>query len=150
MESTERMELVVRTAAKLSPEERHLVAERIMDVKDEHVCNAGDRYKTLVKAAEATLGCKIDPTRKASSVTIRRFVSWRMREEGYTFYDIARAMGVDHSTVHHNVRMMRDEFELPSIFRNDIELYHIFTDIIKYADENDIPKTEDSTQETEA
>ena len=131
MDNSQRSELIVRTAAKLPPEDRQRVAERILDVKDEHVCNARDRYETLVKAAEATLGCKIDQTRKASSVTIRRFVSWRMREEKYTFYDIARAMGVDHSTVHHYVRMMRDEFDLPSIFRNDLGLYQSFNDHVE-------------------
>ena len=130
MEPEERMELAVRTAAKLSPEDRHRVAERILDVKDEPVFNAGDRYGALVSVAEGVLGCALDGTRRRSSVLIRRFVSWRMRQEGYTYYDIAAAMGVDHSTVHHNVRVMRDEFDMPSVFRNDIGLYHQFNETL--------------------
>jgi hypothetical protein len=130
MEPEKRMELVVRTAAKLSPEDRHRVAERILDVQDEHALNAGDRCKAIVSAAERVIGCELDGTRSLSSVTIRRFVSWRMRQEGYTFYDIAGAIGVDHSTVHHYVRTMREEFELPSVFRNDLGLYHQFNEML--------------------
>lgn len=124
------MELAVRTAAKLSPEDRHRVAERILDVKDEPVLNAGDRCAALVAVAEQVLGCGLDDTRKESSVRIRRFVAWRMRQEGYTFNDIAKPMGVDHSTVHHYVKVMRDEFEMPSVFRNDIGMYHTFNETI--------------------
>ena len=138
MDSNQRSELIVRTAAKLSPEDRVRVAERILETQD----TSKVRYETLVKAAEATLGRKMDGSRKAASVTIRRFVAWKMRQEGYTFYEIAGAMGVDHSTVHHYIRVMREELELPSVFRNDIELYHVFNDITKYADEGNLQDTE--------
>ena len=131
METTERMDLVVRTAAKLSPTERQEVAERILDVKDEPVLNAATRCTDLVALAEQVVGDTLDNTRKAASVTIRRFVSWRMRQEGYTFYDIARALDVDHSTVHHYVRCMKEELDLPSVFRNDLGLYHIFNENVE-------------------
>ena len=131
MDSKQRSELIVRTAAKLSPEDRHRVAERILDVKDEPVLNAATRCADLVALAEQVVGDTLDNTRKAASVTIRRFVSWRMRQEGYTFYDIARALDVDHSTVHHYVRCMREEFDLPSVFRNDLGLHHIFNENVE-------------------
>ena len=130
MDAQERMELAVRTAAKLSPEDRHRVAERILDVKDEPVLDAGERCAALVSVAEQALGCTMDRSRSATSVAIRRFVSWRMRQDGYSFNDIARAMGVNHSTVHYYVRMMRDEFEMPSVFRNDVGLYHKFNEML--------------------
>ena len=131
MDSSQRSDLIVRTAAKLSPEERHRVAERILDVRDEPVFNAADRCAELVHVAEQVLGCRMDGTRKAASVTIRRFVSWRMRQDGYSLYDIARALDVDHSTVHHYVRCMREELEMPSVFRNDLGLYQSFNDHVE-------------------
>ena len=131
MDSKQRSELIVRTAAKLSPEDRHRVAERILDVKDEPVLNASTRCADLVALAEQVVGDTLDNTRKAASVTIRRFVSWKMRQEGYTFYDIARALDVDHSTVHHYVRCMKEELDLPSVFRNDLGLYQSFNDHVE-------------------
>ena len=131
MDSKQRSELIVRTAAKLPPEDRQRVAERILDVKDEPVLNAYQRCADLVAIAEQVVGDVLDNTRKYNSVTIRRFVSWRMRQEGYTFYDIARALDVDHSTVHHYVRCMKEELDLPSVFRNDLGLYHIFNENVE-------------------
>ena len=52
MDSNQRSELIVRTAAKLSPEDRVRVAERILDVKDEPVLNAYHRCADLVAIAE--------------------------------------------------------------------------------------------------
>ena len=131
MDNNQRSDLIVRTAAKLPPEDRVRVAERILDVKDEPVLNAYHRCADLVAIAEQVVGDVLDNTRKYNSVTIRRFVSWRMRQEGYTFYDIARALDVDHSTVHHYVRCMKEELDLPSVFRNDLGLYQSFNDHVE-------------------
>ena len=131
MDNSQRSELIVRTAAKLPPEDRHRVAERILDVKDEPVLNSYHRCADLLAIAEQVVGDVLDNTRKYNSVTIRRFVSWRMRQEGYTFYDIARALDVDHSTVHHYVRCMKEELDLPSVFRNDLGLYQSFNDHVE-------------------
>ena len=73
MEPDERMELAVRVAAKLSPEDRRKVAERILEVGDGPVMNAQARLLPLYAAAEKAVGCKVDGTRRASSVMIRRF-----------------------------------------------------------------------------
>ena len=88
------------------------------------------RYNDLVEAAEKAVGCELDWTRKTGSVTIRRFVAYRLTKDGYSPSDIARAMGVNHSTVHHYVRMMEDEFDFPSVFRNDIAMYQRFSELV--------------------
>lgn len=113
METNERMELVVRTAAKLSPEDR---PER----------NAKARLMDLTVVAEVAVGCKVDGTRRASSVMIRRFCAWRMREEGFIPTDIARAMGVNHAAVYYYIRQMETCFELPVYYHRDIEMYTKF------------------------
>ena len=128
METNERMELVVRTAAKLSPEARIRVAERILETGDKPERNAKARLMELTVVAEVAVGCKVDGTRRASSVMIRRFCAWRMREEGYMTVDIARAMGVNHATVYHYVRQMQTCFEMPFYYHNDMELFTRFTE----------------------
>lgn len=91
---------------------------------------AEGKYVDLVTAAEMAVGAKMDGTRHADSVTIRRFVAYRMRKDGHSLMEIAKTMGVDHSTVSHYVKTMREEFELPTVFRNDIELYDNFNKIL--------------------
>ena len=110
MEPNERMELVVRTASKLSQEDRIKVAERILDTGEAPAGKAAARCIELCTVAEQVVGCKVDGTRRASSVMIRRFVAWRMRTEGFILMDIARALNVNHATVYHYLRQMQTCF----------------------------------------
>ena len=126
MEPNERMELVVRTASKLSQEDRIKVAERILDTGDAPAGKAAARCIELCTVAEQVVGCKVDGTRRASSVMIRRFVAWRMRTEGFILMDIARALNVNHATVYHYLRQMQTCFELPFYYHRDIEMYTRF------------------------
>lgn len=126
MEPIERMELVVRTASKLSQEDRIKVAERILDTEDAPAGKAAARALELFTVAEQVVGCKVDGSRKASSVMIRRFVAWRMRTEGFILMDIARALNVNHATVYHYLRQMQTCFELPFYYHRDIEMYTRF------------------------
>lgn len=126
MEPIERMELVVRTASKLSQEDRIKVAERILETGDSPEKSAVARSMELCTAAEQVVGCKVDGTRRASSVMIRRFVAWRMRTEGFILMDIARALNVNHATVYHYLRQMQTCFELPFYYHRDIEMYTRF------------------------
>lgn len=87
-------------------------------------------YHAIVAAAELAVGAKMDGTRHADSVMIRRFVAFRMRHDGHTLVEISKAMGVDHSTVSHYVRTMKEELDLPNVFRRDIELFDNFNKIL--------------------
>lgn len=126
MNSEERADLIVRSAEKLTSDERADLLERISAIRDREAATA---YAHLVPAAEKAVGATMLRTRDCRSVMIRRFVALRMREDGYSIHEIAGAMGIDHSTVSHYIRMMKAAFELPSVFRNDIQLYHDFTNI---------------------
>lgn len=132
MDNEERIELAVRTAAKLPREDRIRVAERILETDDPIAGRALARAKILTNAAERAVGARVDDSRNRTSVNIRRFVSWRMREEGFLFMDIARAIGKDHATIHKYVKDMRDVFSLPIYYHLEREQYILFT---KYADE---------------
>ena len=134
MDNEERIELAVRTAAKLPREDRITVAQRILETDDPVTGRARARAIVLTKAAERAVGERLDASRNRSFVNIRRFVSWRMREEGFLFTDIARALGRDHATVHHYIKDMRDVFSLPIYYHREIEQYNLFTE---YADETE-------------
>ena len=126
MEPVERMELVVRTAAKLSHEDRIRVAEMILESPCKEHPDTGARYLELIRAAERVVGCKVDGTRRASSVMIRRFCAYRLREEGHYIMDIGKTLGVNHATVCHYIRQMKACFELPFYYARDLELYTQF------------------------
>ena len=128
MEANERRELVVRTAAKLAPEERRRAAELILETQDGPQAPATARWIVLCAAAERAVGCRVDGTRRASSVMIRRFAAWRMKEEGFAITDVARAMGLNHATVYNYLRQMETCFELPVYYHRDVEAYARFVE----------------------
>ena len=130
MDPAERMDLVVRTAAKLSPEDRAAVAERIIESPGCEHPDTRARYLELIRAAERVVGVHVDGTRRASSVMIRRFCAYRLREEGHFIVDIGRTLGVNHATVCHYIRQMNACFELPFYYARDLELYTQFMEEI--------------------
>ena len=130
MDPAERMDLVVRTAAKLSPEDRIKVAERIIESPGCEHPDTRARYLELIRAAERVVGVHVDGTRRASSVMIRRFCAYRLREEGHFIVDIGQTIGVNHATVCHYVRQMNACFELPFYYARDLELYTQFMEEI--------------------
>ena len=81
-------------------------------------------------AAERVVGVHVDGTRRASSVMIRRFCAYRLREEGHFIVDIGQTIGVNHATVCHYVRQMNACFELPFYYARDLELYTQFMEEI--------------------
>lgn len=119
---------ILRSAARLSLEEKKTIAERIMAQEPTGMPSAADRYIDLVSAAEHTVGASLDSSRCMTSVMIRRFVAYRMHKEGYRYMDIAAAMGIHHSTVIHHVHAMQDCFDMPLVFADDLNLYMRFTD----------------------
>ena len=130
MDPADRMDLVVRTAAKLSPEDRAAVAERIIESPGCEHPDTRARYLELIRAAERVVGVHVDGTRRASSVMIRRFCAYRLREEGHFIVDIGQTIGVNHATVCHYVRQMKACFELPFYYARDLELYTQFMEEI--------------------
>lgn len=131
MESSERMELVVRTAAKLSPEDRRRVAELILEQDGQPAKDTVERFPAMLEAAEEAVGFTMDRSRDARSVMIRRFIAYRMREEGAYVSDIAQAVGVNHSTVSHYIKLMKACFQFPVFYAKDLELYMRFINNIK-------------------
>lgn len=132
MDTTERIEFVVRTAARLAPEDREAVARRIME--ETPVPKADARYAALLAVAEDVTNHTMTRTRDFENVAIRRMVSFRMREEGFHVSDIARAMGMHHASVVHYCAQMRDALDEPIFYANDLRQYARFKDAVEEAD----------------
>lgn len=85
---------------------------------------AAHRFATLLAIAESVTGLRNDPKRRDSqSVLLRTIIVWRMIDEGYSYTDIGRAMGKDHSTVSYFARMRKDAVAIPMAFREHLTMY---------------------------
>lgn len=85
---------------------------------------AAQRFATLLAIAESVTGLRNDPKRRDSqSVLLRTIIVWRMIDEGYSYTDIGRAMGKDHSTVSYYARMRKDAVSIPMAFREHLTMY---------------------------
>ncbi len=82
-----------------------------------------DRYNQLLEAAESTFGRKMQQGRENDDVMMRRFIAYKLREDGYTFSQISRVMGKNHSTIIHLIYQMEDYFALPKMYKEDIKRY---------------------------
>lgn len=135
METEQKVNLIIRNAAKLPYSQRVKVAEQIMThcVKADRT-DADDRYAVLLPIAEEVVGRQMTASRDAGNVMIRRFVAYRMRKEGYHLQDIAHAMGMNHSTIVYYARQMRNCFDEPVFYAGELALYMRFSEYI--ADED--------------
>lgn len=95
-------------------------------VKGKIPCN--ERTRQLIGYAEHSVGHKLEDSRKYENVIIRNFVAYQLRLEGYSYGEIGKAMGVNHSTVVHYYKKMMDILSLPNVFNSEIRLYNSFVD----------------------
>lgn len=132
MDNRERQEQIVRSAAKLTQAEREAIAERILE--ETPIQAVDKRYAKLLGIAEEVMDHTMLRTRDWTNVAIRRMVAFRMKEEGIRLTDIARAMGMNHSTILHYVHQMKDMFDEPIFYAGDIRKYIKFTESVEEAD----------------
>ena len=132
MNNEERKDIIIRNAAKLPDEERVEVAKRILE--DTPVPDVVKRLAVILPIAEDVVGRKMGSSRDSDNVTIRRMVAYRLKEEGFRHYHIGQAMGVNHSTVLYYVRTMKDAFDEPIFYEQDIRRYMRFKEAVEEAD----------------
>ena len=91
---------------------------------DAKVISVDSRYEALLQIAEDLFDYKMKTSRRdAEDVMIRRFIAYRLRQEGFSFEAIGHAIGKNHSTVFHLVKQMEDYFSLPALYKQDIKKY---------------------------
>lgn len=89
-----------------------------------------DRYGQLLEIAESVFDRKMRSGRDVYDVMMRRFIAYKLRKDGYTYSQISRVMGKNHSTIMHLVRQMNDYFSLPAMYKEDIKKYLKFDSMV--------------------
>lgn len=89
-----------------------------------------ERYPVLLEQAEYVTNCTLDPgSRKAENVFIKSIVAYQLHEEGYTYSEIGRTIGMSHATIIHYVNKMNDMFSIPQMYTTEITQYEQFKEI---------------------
>lgn len=89
-----------------------------------------ERYPVLLEQAEYVTNCTLDPeSRKMENVFIKSIVSYQLHEEGYSYSEIGRTIGMSHATIIHYVNKMEDMFSLPQMYESEITQYEQFKEI---------------------
>lgn len=82
------------------------------------------RYNALRRSACHAAGIEaLDADRKRASVWARYCVMYAMRLEGFSLPQIGAALGRDHSTVSHGIRMMETALAMQSQYRQEAALW---------------------------
>ena len=91
---------------------------------------AAERYELIVSAAEEATGWKLSTTRCAESSTIRTFVAYKMRSEGFSYERIGKVMHRNHSTVAHLIKKMEDMLSVPNAYREELGMFNRMVEML--------------------
>lgn len=117
---------LVERVEKMSDEDKKQLIAHLQNslAPDAEIISIDARYEALLKIAEDLFDYKMKTSRRdARDVMIRRFIAYKLREEGYSFAAIGHAIGKNHATVFHLVSQMKDYFALPNLYKEDIRKY---------------------------
>lgn len=90
-----------------------------------------DRYKEILPIAESIVGEKNRRERTFELTVLRCMIASRLKEEGYTLTNIAKAMGYDHSTVIFYFKKKADFFTLPLMYEREVRWFKAFDEALK-------------------
>lgn len=89
-----------------------------------------ERFHTVLEAAEQATSWMLTDSRERENTLIRSFVSYRLREEGYSYSDIGKMMKRDHSTITHLANRMRDMLSLPNAYKWEVQQFKRFEELL--------------------
>lgn len=90
-----------------------------------------DRYKEILPIAESIVGEKNRRERTFELTVLRCMIASRLKEEGYTLTNIAKAMGYDHSTIIFYFKKKADFFTLPLMYEREVRWFKAFDEALK-------------------
>ena len=89
-----------------------------------------ERYAEVLPAAEEAVGVKLNPRRDTLTTTVRSFVAYQLHKEGYSYTDIARMMGLNHSSVIHLVERKENALSVPGAYKSETEMFNRFNELL--------------------
>lgn len=101
------------------------VLRKLLD-KYEYHPSIGERFSYVLSCAEKVVGKKLSRNRSKEDTTIRAFVSYALKREGYGYSEIGRLLERDHSTVIHLYNKVKDMLSVPNVYREEIEMLRTF------------------------
>jgi len=106
--------------------------DTLRSLRERYDCMApiAERYAEVLPAAEEAVGVKLNPGRDALTTTVRSFVAYRLHKEGYSYTDIGRMMGRDHSSVIHLVERKENALSVPGAYKSETEMFNRFNEIL--------------------
>ncbi len=90
----------------------------------------GARFPEVLRAAEQASGRRLSNARSKENTTLRAFIAYQLRSEGYSYSDIGRMLRRDHSTVMHLCGVMRDMLSVPNAYRREINMFREFEELL--------------------
>lgn len=90
-----------------------------------------ERFPGVLACAEIACGQALTDTRERENTQIRQFVAYRLHNEGYSYSEIGKMLKRDHSTVTNLVHRMRDMLSLPMVYRQEVQQFKRFEEILK-------------------
>ena len=89
-----------------------------------------DRYPVLLEQAEYITSCTLNPkSRSAENVFIKTIVAHQLHEEGYTYSEIGRTIGMSHATIMYYVDKVDNMLSYPKMYETEITQYEQFKEI---------------------
>ena len=123
-------DILFSKAAALSVDKRRKLAHMLLESISTGEMSHDDRYALLVSKAEVATCHNLGNTQTTENTTIRRFVATRLYKEGYSWVEIARLMGRNHSTVIGLVRSMEGILQLKNSYKVLCKQYETFNDLV--------------------
>jgi hypothetical protein len=105
------------------------IYKEVLDrLRKKHKClpPIGERYDTVLAAAQVAVGRQITAERNAENTLIRSLVAYRLHNDGYSYHEIGGYMHRDHSTVTHLYFKMRDMLSVPEAYKAEMKVYERF------------------------
>lgn len=89
-----------------------------------------ERYPVLLEQAEFVTNHTLEPgSRKAENIFLKKIVAHQLFDEGYSYSEIGRTIGMSHATIMHYVSTMNDMLSLPQMYTTEITQYEQFKEI---------------------
>ena len=90
-----------------------------------------ERYKQLVPIAEEVTGETIGKERTFEHTILRCMIACRLKDEGYSLSDIAKAMKYNHATIIFYFKKKEDFLSLPLMFEREVRWFKAFDEALK-------------------
>ena len=92
------------------------------------------RYDVLLFAAQFVTGIQLTARRTTEDTKVRMLIAHELHSEGYTFYEVGKAMSRDHSTASYLYKRMDDVIKNPAIWREMDNNYKRFKELLTQYD----------------